>query len=235
MKVSKENISFYTRCIRQHFEDMGYTVAEKLVGQINSVIQQNIQKSAVKFVFEYHTTGRITIKSHKNDEILTNDFINRHEEALGTKFTLLTNENINNNFTSPSNTSKNANSSDRQPLLRSPNIPNVNTPPSTNRKTAGINTKRNTPRKITDLQGTEIIVQNYEQEVISLKREINELRETINNLQQHSNTSPTINAEQLDETIRTICEQSINKRLQEHLQQQNTTSLLRQQNNKTNE
>ena len=154
--------------IKRHFENREYTTTERETVSNKSVVH-TFDYETVKIISEYYNTGRIVVKTAFNGVL--QEIVNRHEEILGMKLSEVSNNNIN---TTPTKSPK-----------------KILSTPTTLNKSMRIAKSKKRANKV-ELQGKEIILKNYEEDVLSLKREVNELRLIISDL-----------AKQLTESIQT--------------------------------
>ena len=86
LKMTKTNIGIWKRNIEEYFESLNYSQTTK---ELNNKLTQHIYTAEdVKYTFDFHSTGRIVIKTKNLDKLLTN-FIERDEVIFGTKLKMV--------------------------------------------------------------------------------------------------------------------------------------------------
>ena len=87
LKTTKTNIGIWKRNIEEYFESLNYSQTTKELNN-NQLTQHIYTAEDVKYTFNFHSTGRIVIKTNNLDKLLIN-FIERDEVILGTKLKMV--------------------------------------------------------------------------------------------------------------------------------------------------
>ena len=170
IKTSKNNISRWMNNIKTHMESLDYKINEREINNGNGT-QYVIEKDKIKFNFEFYKTGRIVIRTTNNEELAA-EFLERHHDILGENLNVITSDT--NNYKKKINESTTCKSIGLQSLDLKPMNTSTPLPSRESKKVDRLN------KSMIELHGREIIVKNYEQEIITLKRELNEMTLIIN-------------------------------------------------------